>query len=81
MRLFLSLHALKRMEERCVSREDIEHALANCHSSWETSHDSIQYEGEGADGLRTLKVWLLPPGVSQTETMLVVKSVAWKDED
>jgi len=65
------------MTRRRVTRADIEHAIRNFHTSYETQSDSIAYIGPGAGG-EDLKVWALPPGYVDEETTIVIKSVAWK---
>ncbi|TDW91122.1 hypothetical protein EV647_4693 [Kribbella sp. VKM Ac-2566] len=80
MRLIIRGHALQRMRERHVTREDVENALRGRWLTLPERQNGIQYEGPGLDG-RTLKVWLLPPGYVNEDTTMVLKSVAWKDEE
>lgn len=78
MRLVWTDHVNKRTRERGIQRKDVEHALANFHSSWPTPEGSIQYVGPARDG-RELKIWLVAPGLSASRP--IVKSTAWKDVD
>lgn len=79
MDMRITWHAKKRMGERGVAEADIENAVVNCVSSWETAKKSVQYIGPGVDG-RMLKVWLVPPGYGGPESSVIVKSVAWRGE-
>ena len=79
MDLRISGHAKQRMRQRGVAEADIENAVLNYVSSWETAKKSVQYIGPGVDG-RMLKVWLLPPGYSGSQSSVMVKSVAWQGE-
>ena len=76
MYILIQGHPEQRMEERGVRVADIKSALENFHFSV-VSGDAVQYEGPGLDG-RTLKVWLLAPGLSGDHNRLILKSVAWK---
>jgi len=77
MRLVIRGHPLERMRDRGVTREDIENAIRNHHSSWSTQQGGIQYIGPACSG-DDLKVWVLPPGYCDDNATIIVKSVAWK---
>lgn len=80
MRLAISAHARLRMRQRAISEADIEHALSNHHSAWETPRGGVQYIGPTPSG-RELKVWLVPPGYARDVESVTVKSTAWRDEE
>lgn len=66
------------MRERCVSADDVRHALDHITMTQGTSKKTL-YIGPSPNG-RLLKVWCWPPELTGGTTY-VVKSVAWKDDD
>lgn len=80
MRLRIVGHPRHQMARRQVSEADIRSALSQYHSSFTGKGDSITYIGPGVSGA-DLKVWALPPGYVDEETTIIIKSVAWKDQE
>lgn len=80
MQLVIVGHPAARMRQRGITPGDIEHALRSHVSSWSTPKNSVQYVGPGLNG-RELKVWLLPPGYLGEDSVVTVKSAAWKGEE
>lgn len=69
-------HATARMQQRGISRRDIESAIASAHTVLAVG-GSMTYIGPGLNGT-DLKVWVLPPGYVDEDTTIIVKSAAWK---
>ena len=71
-------HPLRRMTQRGVTRDDIQHALENYVTRTPLPGDnSVKFIGPGVSGA-DLKVWVLPPGDVKDGSIIVVKSVAWR---
>lgn len=75
MNLHLTGHVIQRMAERGIDRRQIEEALDDLLSEWDTPQGAVQYLGRTADG-RQLTVWIVAPGLSATRP--IVKSAAWR---
>lgn len=65
------------MEQRGITRADIEHALQNCIGHRPGQDGAVCHEGFGLNNDR-LKVWSLP--YEDHNGDIIVKSVAWKDQ-
>lgn len=79
MRIILTTHARQRMDDRQISRSDIEEALSNYHASRIGGRGAI-YLGRSSTG-RELKVVTKPPGMSGDNPRIVIITVAWTDEE
>lgn len=79
MRLGIRGHPIARMEQRGITRADIESAIAQHHTRIE-NETSITYVGPGVNG-DDLKVWTLPPGYVDDDTTITIKSAAWKGQE
>jgi hypothetical protein len=75
----LTGHALSRMRQRGVTRDDIEVALDDIVSTWSTPKDSTCIHGRSSTG-RLLTIWVVGDHWPQSDT-LTIKSTAWKDEE
>lgn len=77
MRLRIRGHPADRMRERQITEDDIENAIANHHTSYESGSDAIVYNGPGMNGA-DLKVVAMRPGYVDDMTTIVIKTVAWR---
>ncbi|WP_156721341.1 DUF4258 domain-containing protein [Streptomyces apocyni] len=75
MRLTYTRHAQRRMQQRSVTKSDVEHALGNFIERKCTPEPSIRYRGPGLNG-GILKVWVVPDQGPMSDK--IIKSVAWE---
>jgi Domain of unknown function (DUF4258) len=79
MRLIFTTHANDRMQQRGVTRRDVERCLDNYVERIDT-RKGVRYKGPGRSSDRMLKVWVVPTTDVEDEPR-VIKSVAWEGED